>query len=219
MLLLPQRVTCAQRGPLNDPPPNPALAAAGPSRASARARAGAHVPAEEELYLSGGGLVPAAEAQSVSRRHPDPGVRVMVTVAGRRKRFDLRSLAVGAAVIVACDPAQLARFEISPVHASPAADSLLLVQARQIARDFAERYQMHTWPGDDECPLGRYFARDSVRGREVELNFCVRPQEGATEFRLVEAVTPRWGPKGNALRAELLDTLRTRFGTGAVHQR
>ena len=156
---------------------------------------------------------------AVLKELADGRARCMVRVADRHKQLGLGFLAAGLALIAACEPGQLARFDISPVQASPAADSLVLLQARQIARDFAERYQMHTMPGDDECPLGRYFARDSVRGREVGLNFCIQPQKGATEFRLVEIITPQWGAKGNALRAELLDTLRSRFGTAAVRER
>ena len=127
-------------------------------------------------------------------------------------------LILSLALIAACDPGRGVIFQVSPLP-SPTADSARLAQSLEIARVFAEKYQMQTKPSDDECRFGRYFAQDSIRGRKIGLNFCVRPRGRVVEFRIVEIITSRWGPKGNALRSELLDTLRTRFGSTAVIER
>jgi len=128
------------------------------------------------------------------------------------------SFLLGIVLIVACDPARIARFGVYPTDATLAPDAIVLSQSLQIARSFAEKYQMQSMSGDRDCPLGRYFVEDTVHGRQVGLNFCVRTAKGATEFRLVEIITSEWGEKGNALRLELLDTLRTCFGTSAVRE-
>jgi hypothetical protein len=118
--------------------------------------------------------------------------------------------------VIACDPARIARFEISPVGARSQADSALMTEALRIAHTVAQRYQMTPVRPDDECPSGRFFAQDSVRGRPVGLNFCVRPVETGVEFKVVELITASWGPKGDALRAALADTLRAHFGDIAL---
>jgi hypothetical protein len=129
----------------------------------------------------------------------------------------MRSLLLCAAVLVAgCDPARLAQFGIAPTGAGPRADSLQMGEALGIAQALAHRFEMTLFPADDECPTGRYFAQDVVRGRTVGLNFCVRPSKTGIQFRIVEAITSRWGPKGDSLRLALGDTLRTLFGHAAV---
>jgi len=125
---------------------------------------------------------------------------------------------LGGVLIAACDPARVARFEISP-RAVPAADSAVLAQSRQIVEAFATRYQLQLVRTDSDCPMGRYFAPDSIYGRQVGLNLCVRPAKGVTVFDLSEFITSRWGPKGAALRRELRDTLLSRFGAAAVRER
>ena len=116
----------------------------------------------------------------------------------------------------ACDPARIARFEIVPL-AGAKADSVLAVEALQIAQTLARRYQMQPVRAYDDCPNGGYFLQDSIDGRSLGLNFCVRPSRMGMEFRVVEVITSRWGPKGDALRLALGDTLRIHFGDTAVH--
>ena len=129
----------------------------------------------------------------------------------------MRSLLLCAAVLVAgCDPARSARFGIAPTRAGPHADSLQMGEALGIAQAFAQRYQMTLLPADNECPTGRYLVQEVVRGRKVGLNFCVRPSKTGIQFRVVEVITSRWGPKGDSLRLALGDTLRARFGDAAV---
>ncbi len=135
-------------------------------------------------------------------------------------RGRMRSLLLCVAVLVTgCDPARIARFGIVPTGAGPRADSLQMGDALGIAQAFAQRYQMTLFPlfpADDECPIGRYFVPDVVRGKKVGLNFCVRPSKTGIQFRVVEGITSRWGPKGDSLRLALGDTLRARFGNAAV---
>jgi len=125
-------------------------------------------------------------------------------------------LICGIALIVACDPARTVRFEIVPV-AGVTADSALAIEALQIAQTLAQRYQMRPVRAYDACPSGGYFVQDSIGGRRLGLNFCVRPSSVGVEFRVVEIITSRWGPKGDALRLALRDTLRTHFGDAALH--
>ena len=120
------------------------------------------------------------------------------------------------ALTVACDPARIVRFEIVPV-AGAQADSELTVEALQIAQTLAQRYQMQPVRPYDDCPNGGYFVQDSIDGRSLGLNFCVRPSTVGMEFRVVEIITSRWGPKGDALRLALGDALRAHFGDAAVH--
>ncbi len=57
-------------------------------------------------------------------------------------------------------------------------------------------------------------------GHPVGLALCVvLAQPGKPELHLREAVTSRWGPKGDSLRRELRDSLVKHFGRGAVRVR
>jgi len=131
---------------------------------------------------------------------------------GSRVRILLGALILAAA----CDPARVARFEISPASPSRQPDSSLIAQAREIADRFATQDEMTKLPLDDLCTTARYFTGDSVGARPVGLIFCLLPTEHGIEFQISEAITSSWGPKGNALRSELLDTLISRFGVAAV---
>jgi hypothetical protein len=111
----------------------------------------------------------------------------------------------------ACDPARGARFQVTPDPRTPAADSVLRAEAGRIAHVFAQKYELKSLPSDDACPWGRYFSGDSAGGRSFGLNFCVVPAHGAVQFQIVEAITATWGPKGDALRRELRDTLVDHF--------
>jgi hypothetical protein len=118
-------------------------------------------------------------------------------------------------LISACDPGRIARFEVSPVP-GPKADSALISEGLAIAQAVAELHQMTLLRADDDCPHGRYFVQDSVRGRSVGLSLCVRPSSPGIEFRVVELITSRWGRRGEVLRLALGDTLRAHFGDAAV---
>ncbi len=123
----------------------------------------------------------------------------------------MRRLSIGAVLLIgACDPARVARFEIAPQK--QAADATLQSDAVAIAQKFAERYRMRALPADELCRIARYASADSVRGREVGLTLCLLPKGAGIEFRVTEVITSSWGPVGNALKAELADTLMGRFG-------
>ncbi len=70
----------------------------------------------------------------------------------------------------------MASFEVSP-QAVPGTDSAVLTQSREIAGTVAEKYHLHLLPPYERCPMGRYFAPDSLDGREIGLNLCVRPEK------------------------------------------
>src|SRR6266513_2071997 len=135
-----------------------------------------------------------------------PNMRLELPVRQRMRR-----LSIGAVLVIgACDPARVARFEIAPQK--QAADSTLPREAVAIAEKFAERYRMRALPVDELCRIARYSSGDSVRGREVGLTLCLLHNGAGIEFRVIEAITSSWGPVGNALKAELADTLAGRFG-------
>ena len=126
---------------------------------------------------------------------------------------------LGVAFVASCqDPIRTASFKVSP-QAVPSTDSAVLTQSREIAGTVAEKYHLHLLPPYERCPLGRYFAPDSLDGREIGLNLCVRPENGVTVFDLWEGFTSHWGRKGTALHGELLAILRSRFGAVAVTEK
>jgi len=118
-------------------------------------------------------------------------------------------------LLAACDPAALATFDIRPQPDRPI-DSSFVSEASRIGRDFAQRYQL-TPMHRQECPGGGYYADDTARGRHVGLNLCLGPIgqipiEKQFRFSVEEIITFYWGPKGAALRDELEDTLKARYG-------
>ncbi len=111
----------------------------------------------------------------------------------------------------ACDPAAIADFDVQPQPGRLNLDSSFVWEASRLGRDFAQRYQLTSLQRKD-CPSGAYYADDTVRGRHVGLNLCLGTMGREFRFSVVEAITFYWGPRGAALRDELADTLKARYG-------
>ena len=114
-------------------------------------------------------------------------------------------------LVMACDPAAIATFEIRPQPGRLSIDSSFVLDATRIGRDFAHRHRLTSVKRSD-CPSGAYYADDTARGRRVGLNFCLARTHDGFRFDVVEAITFFWGSRGAALRDELADTLRSRYG-------
>ena len=114
-------------------------------------------------------------------------------------------------LLAACDPAAIANLDIHPAPGQLTIDSSFLSQASSLGRDFAQRYQLTSLDRTD-CPGGAYYADDTARGRHVGLNLCLAPIQTAYRFSVTEIITFSWGPKGSALRDELADSLKARYG-------
>jgi len=115
------------------------------------------------------------------------------------------------ALLGACDPAAVANFDLHPQPGRLSVDSSFVSEASRLGRDFANRYQLTSLQRKD-CPSGAYFADDTARGRQIGLNLCLTRIRNEFRFSVVEVITAYWGPKGAALRDELADTLKARYG-------
>lgn len=114
-------------------------------------------------------------------------------------------------LLSACDPAALATFDIHPQPGRLNIDSSFVLDAARLGQDFARRHQLVAVQRKD-CPSGAYYVEDTARGRPVGLNFCLTRSRDGFRYSVAEIITFYWGPKGVALRDELADTLKSRYG-------
>ena len=129
----------------------------------------------------------------------------------------MRVLPFLAITLLACDPSVITRLTVLPPSPYRGADVDSL--AVTIARELSAAHGLHPSSGDATCTGGLYEAVD-FSGHPVGLALCVvlaRPAK--PELQVQEAITSRWGPKGDSLRRELRDSLVTHFGRGAVRVR
>ena len=115
------------------------------------------------------------------------------------------------ALLSACDPAAIATFDVHPQPGRLDIDSSFGLEASKLGRDFAQRHQLTSLQRTD-CSSGAYYAADTARGRQVGLNLCLTRIRNEFRFSVIEIITFYWGPKGTALRDELADTLKARYG-------
>jgi hypothetical protein len=126
-----------------------------------------------------------------------------------------------ALVLMACEPAVSTRLTLAPAPLGAPPDTLA-AGAVSLARRLAVAHGLRPDSGRAACTAGLYETTDSVvnggrHGPTVGLSLCVAPQpDGALEFRIDEAITNRWGLKGDSLRRELRDSLVARFGRLAI---
>ncbi len=118
-------------------------------------------------------------------------------------------------LLSACDPAAIATFDIHPQPGHVHIDSSLVLDATRTGQDFARRYQLISRQSK-ECASGEYSGNDTTGGRRLGLSLCLAKSRDGFRYTLVEAITFSWGPKGAALRDELADTLRRRYGDAVV---
>src|SRR5258708_2107286 len=88
--------------------------------------------------------------------------------------------------VAACDPGKVTHFIVVPSARTPEADSVLRVEAAQIAKYFAKKYEMS--PRSDAVgPLVHWFVEDSTEKRTFGLNFSAESETGTIDFRIGEA--------------------------------
>ena len=112
-----------------------------------------------------------------------------------------------ALVVSACDAAVEAHFRISTVGYDSTAE-----QSSQIAAALAARHDLRARTRSD-CRLGNYEHSSDTRLLEL----CLEEEPQGVSVQLLEFIWggsfhPDWSAKGDSLRRELEDTLRTRFG-------
>jgi len=116
-------------------------------------------------------------------------------------------LLLGVLLVSACDSGIEVHLRVSAVG-----DDSTAQQSAQIAAALAARHSLAAHRGS-ECDLARYEHSRDVR----LLVLCLDQEAQSVSFRLEEFIwggdfNPEWSPKGDSLRRELEDTLRTRFG-------
>ena len=111
------------------------------------------------------------------------------------------------ALQLACDPGVSVTYRVSMTPAE--ADSISQLSVA-ISDAVAQRHAMEARGRDDSCSLAYYYKR--LGGGGDWLDFCVRRGGNAVEFSVDEFRTWSWGPRGDALRHDLRDTLAAQFG-------
>ena len=114
------------------------------------------------------------------------------------------AILVAALHITACDPGVRVQFLVSAIG-----DDSTAQKSTQIANALAQRHGLRARPLDSSCDLASY---NSVSSPTRWWDFCVDQRGQSVSFVLEEWITTDWSPKGDSLRLELEDTLRTRFG-------
>lgn len=104
----------------------------------------------------------------------------------------------------ACDQWVSVEFLVSDIG-----DDSTAQKSTQIADALALRHGVKSRSLDSDCDLASY---ESASSRSRTLSFCVDQGQQNVSFLLTEWLTPGWSPKGDSLRRELEDTLRTTFG-------
>ena len=110
---------------------------------------------------------------------------------------------IAALFVAACDPGVSVQFLVSGVG-----DDSTAQKSAQIAAALAQRHGLGASP-DSRCDLASYHATSSP---SHWWDFCVDQRGPSVSFLLEEWITTVWSAKGDSLRGELEDTLRTRFG-------
>ena len=95
-------------------------------------------------------------------------------------------------------------------------------QTVAIADAFARRYGLSPVPGAGPCQAGFYRGSYDLDPRpnwfhDVTLTLCVQRVDSLRlRVSVREDITAQWGARGDSLRRELADTLRTRLGRDKV---
>jgi len=138
--------------------------------------------------------------------------RLIIGAPGKAGRRSLRAVRWAAVmkwtilltglVVSACDPSVVVGFMVST-----SVDDSTAELSTQIAHAIAQRHGMSAQHLDSSCDLASYHS--SMGPTSVDL--CVDQKPQSVSLWLSELITDHWGAKGDSVRRELEDSLRTRF--------
>ena len=118
------------------------------------------------------------------------------------------------AFLIGCDPGVFATYRVS--MAPPETDSISQLSVT-VSDSVARRQGMEARRTTDGCSLAYYYR--PLAGGANWLDFCVTRANNAVRFSVDEFRTTSWGPSGNDLRQDLLETLTARFGARVSQER